>query len=228
MTHFLCLWPLWLHVRCFFSVGMCRAVCQNTGGLDRARVPVSTFQATTTCYFIRLTLVIKMNGPLLPHMSSRFFFYDTVSISFTAKRSWRLVWYQLSKVSTSSNCGRRSALRQLWQRETPFLLSADDQNLGRGERGEGKKYQPQTNRYSTVMNGHGKVSKARKRWEQENQCLSVTTSVTCDNTTRGGEKKNSHRCARAVFFNKVFSRSSFKCFLCRRHNRGGGENDGGD
>lgn len=136
MTRFLCSWLLRLQVRCF-SVGMCWAVCQNTGGLDRARVSVSTFQVTT-CYFIRLTLVIKINSPPPPHMSSRFF-YDTVSISFTAERSWHLVWYQLSKVSTSSNCERRSALRQLWQREMPFLLSADNQNLGRGEGGGRKK-----------------------------------------------------------------------------------------
>lgn len=39
------------------------------------------------------------------------------------------------------------------------------------------------------MNGHGKVSKAEKRWEEENQCLSVTTSVTCDNTTQEGEEE---------------------------------------
>lgn len=118
---------------------MCWAVCQNTRGLDRARVPVSTFRATTSCRFIRLTLVIKINSPPPPsHVLAFFFFYDTVSISFAAEHSWHLVWYQLSKISTGSNCERRSALRQLWQRKTPFLLSADNQNLGRGE-GGGKK-----------------------------------------------------------------------------------------
>lgn len=31
------------------------------------------------------------------------------------------------------------------------------------------------------MKGHGKLLKAKKRWEQANPCLSVTTSLTCGN-----------------------------------------------
>lgn len=80
------------------------------------------------------------------------------------------------------------------------------------------------------MNGHGKVSKARKRWEQENQCLSVTTSVTCDNTTGGRGKKNKIPTAapEPSFLTKFLAVHHLSVFSAEDTTGGGGENDGGD
>lgn len=69
------------------------------------------------------------------------------------------------------------------------------------------------------MNGHEKLSKAQKRWEQANQCLSVTTSVTCDNTPQ--------KIPTAVLEQPIqpsFNCSAQKkCFLCERQNKGADE-----
>lgn len=83
----------------------------------------------------------------------------------------------------------------------------------------GKKRKRSTSEKTTAMNGHEKLSKAQKRWEQANQCLSVTTSVTCDNTPQ--------KIPTAVLEQPIqpsFNCSALKkCFLCERQNKGADE-----
>lgn len=114
-------------------------------------------------------------------------------------------WYQLSKTCPHFSCAFNLALRQTRQLETVAGICWNQTS--------GQQKRSTSNMFSAQMNGHGKLSRDKKCWEQTSWCLSVTTSALGDNVL---QKIPTAPLKREI--QPTFNRPSFECFLNERRN----------